>query len=63
MLKSDHLLLPIKTNYSHNEGLCGNTGSLKVKLEFIKIQYPNYPHLLSYLIKARSETKNHFLEG
>jgi hypothetical protein len=42
-LQSDYLLLPERTNYKHDQGLCGNTGSLTVPLPPRRIPTPTSP--------------------
>jgi hypothetical protein len=42
-LKSDYLLLPEKTNYKHDHGLCGNTGTLTVSICLSRTTTPTTP--------------------
>lgn len=45
-LQSDYLLLPERTNYKHDQGLCGNTGTLTVSSSPLRTHILTTPILL-----------------
>lgn len=61
-LVSDYLLLPEKTNFKHDAGLCGNTGTLTVPISpsrTITPTTPSYsPNLSSSVRPTRSSSRS-----
>ncbi len=62
-LTSEYILLPEKTNYKHDQGLCGNTGTLTVTSPLSQNLYPYYPHTLEKLIRERQDSQTLFKES